>query len=230
MQHIFYDREDGWQHCKVCNGDEGSLPTDCPGTKMTAEQNEAVYAGTQNFDGGVWVTTTPNKTASCQVAETDPQRYAIVQYGPIIVSQHATPEVISEKQGYLPITDLPVCDDEFDSFVATESFNGIQHVALMKKFLLRAANRFHALDTEWRAMEGENDLPKIKMRAWAFLADQFTDKCADLSMFFRETDDFYEQSVQERLRLVKLANALVYSGRDPAKLADIAASEVAPAC
>jgi len=69
MQHIFYDREDGLQHCKVCNGGEGSLPTDCPGTKMTAWQDEAVYAGSLNFAGGVWVTTTPNYDLPATVQE-----------------------------------------------------------------------------------------------------------------------------------------------------------------
>ena len=43
--------------CSVCNGAEGSLPTDCPGTKMTLEQEERVYLGKLNFleSQGGWV-------------------------------------------------------------------------------------------------------------------------------------------------------------------------------
>jgi len=31
--------------CTICRGMEGSLPTDCPGVKMTQEQQDQVYAG-----------------------------------------------------------------------------------------------------------------------------------------------------------------------------------------
>jgi hypothetical protein len=43
--------------CTVCNGAEGSLPTDCPGKKMTEEQSNAIYAGTLDYrEGRGWVT------------------------------------------------------------------------------------------------------------------------------------------------------------------------------
>lgn len=54
MQHELNDREDGLRHCKVCNGGEGSLPSDCPGKKMPAETDEAVYAGLIDFVDGTW--------------------------------------------------------------------------------------------------------------------------------------------------------------------------------
>lgn len=35
--------------CKRCGGAEGSLPTDCPGEKITREQADAIYAGKLNY-------------------------------------------------------------------------------------------------------------------------------------------------------------------------------------
>lgn len=58
MDHIFHDREDGLAHCKVCNGGEGSLPTECPGRQMTATEADAVYAGQLDFVGGTWASAT----------------------------------------------------------------------------------------------------------------------------------------------------------------------------
>jgi hypothetical protein len=42
--------------CAVCHGCEGSLPTDCPGVRMTPEQEEGVYQDGRDFVGGVWTT------------------------------------------------------------------------------------------------------------------------------------------------------------------------------
>lgn len=42
--------------CSRCGGGEGSLPTECPGYRMTADQNDRVYAGWVDFVGGKWVT------------------------------------------------------------------------------------------------------------------------------------------------------------------------------
>lgn len=42
--------------CKVCNGTEGTLPKECPGVRMTSEQEDAVYAGKLDFVDGKWVT------------------------------------------------------------------------------------------------------------------------------------------------------------------------------
>lgn len=41
--------------CRVCGGAEGSLPTDCPGTFMTEDQQDHVYAGAIDFVGSTWV-------------------------------------------------------------------------------------------------------------------------------------------------------------------------------
>lgn len=40
--------------CTTCGGLEGSLPSTCPGTKMTEDQERAVYAGTLDFRNGAW--------------------------------------------------------------------------------------------------------------------------------------------------------------------------------
>jgi len=43
--------------CTVCVGAEGSLPTDCPGVRMTQEQEQNVYAGQLDYrDGKGWCT------------------------------------------------------------------------------------------------------------------------------------------------------------------------------
>ncbi len=55
MEHKLHDREDGLAHCMVCNGGEGSLPSDCPGYRMPAETEEAVYAGILDYQNGQWV-------------------------------------------------------------------------------------------------------------------------------------------------------------------------------
>lgn len=55
MNHSFYDREDGLMHCTVCSGAEGSLPTHCPGRKMTEEEKDAVFQGESNFKNGNWL-------------------------------------------------------------------------------------------------------------------------------------------------------------------------------
>lgn len=53
--HTLYDREDGLAHCSVCNGAEGSLPTDCPGERMKADIEDLVYAQVLDFQDGDWV-------------------------------------------------------------------------------------------------------------------------------------------------------------------------------
>ena len=55
MEHEYYDREDGLCHCKKCNGAEGSLPTDCPGVAMTANEQELVYGGRLDYCAGGWI-------------------------------------------------------------------------------------------------------------------------------------------------------------------------------
>jgi len=41
--------------CEVCGGGEGSLPTECPGVKMTGDQQDDVYAGKTDYRDGQWV-------------------------------------------------------------------------------------------------------------------------------------------------------------------------------
>lgn len=41
--------------CTVCGGGEGSLPTDCPGEKMTDLVEASVYAGRTDYVNGEWV-------------------------------------------------------------------------------------------------------------------------------------------------------------------------------
>lgn len=44
----------GLASCTVCGGGEASLPTDCPGRKMTREEADAVMDGGLDFVGGKW--------------------------------------------------------------------------------------------------------------------------------------------------------------------------------
>lgn len=52
FEHDFYKRDDDLSHCKICGGAEGSLPTLCPGRRMTVEEQDAVYANRLNFSSG----------------------------------------------------------------------------------------------------------------------------------------------------------------------------------
>lgn len=58
MKHDYFTNDDGLVYCKTCKGKEGSLPTDCPGQRMTELQGDAVYAGWLDFKDGVWGYTT----------------------------------------------------------------------------------------------------------------------------------------------------------------------------
>lgn len=60
MDHVYYERDDGLCHCKVCGGAEGSLPTDCPGTKMTQDQEDRVFGCTLDYRKGEWVILDPD--------------------------------------------------------------------------------------------------------------------------------------------------------------------------
>ncbi|MEU4332356.1 hypothetical protein [Nonomuraea dietziae] len=41
--------------CTICGGLEGSMPSTCPGQRMTADQSDAVYGGRLDFRDGQWV-------------------------------------------------------------------------------------------------------------------------------------------------------------------------------
>ncbi|WVR18155.1 hypothetical protein JXVLWARM_CDS_0104 [Burkholderia phage Bm1] len=48
--------------CTVCGGAEGSLPTKCPGYRMTIDQQDEVYAGRLNFtDRRGWYHSDPSQ-------------------------------------------------------------------------------------------------------------------------------------------------------------------------
>lgn len=41
--------------CSVCGGVEGSLATECPGVRLTLEQQDEIYAGILDFKNGGWL-------------------------------------------------------------------------------------------------------------------------------------------------------------------------------
>lgn len=43
--------------CDVCGGAEGSLPTHCPGRKLTPQEGEDIYSGEIDFKDGGWIKT-----------------------------------------------------------------------------------------------------------------------------------------------------------------------------
>lgn len=45
----------GLSSCTACGSFEGATTTECPGSRMTQEQIDAVYAGTLDFRDGQWV-------------------------------------------------------------------------------------------------------------------------------------------------------------------------------
>jgi len=71
MNHKLYDvgagREDsnfeGLMACSVCRGAEGTLPSECPGVKMTDDQQRQVMACEIDFKEGAWITPTFDRFA-----------------------------------------------------------------------------------------------------------------------------------------------------------------------
>ena len=41
--------------CRVCGGVEGSLPSDCPGKKMSSLDMDMVYEGLKDFKDDEWI-------------------------------------------------------------------------------------------------------------------------------------------------------------------------------
>lgn len=60
--HVLHDCNDancnvcsgGLAWCTVCGGAEGSMPSECPGVRMTADQEAAVLRGHLDFKAGRW--------------------------------------------------------------------------------------------------------------------------------------------------------------------------------
>lgn len=50
----------GLAFCTTCHGAEGSLPTECPGERMTERQQDDVHAARLDFIGGAWVNKDPH--------------------------------------------------------------------------------------------------------------------------------------------------------------------------
>ena len=46
----------GLASCNICHGGEATLPTECPGRAMTAEEMDAVMNRGLDFVGGKWRT------------------------------------------------------------------------------------------------------------------------------------------------------------------------------
>lgn len=57
MKHKLYEPDgyEGCAACSVCKGAESSLPTECPGKRMTTDQQDDVSWGRADFKDGVWV-------------------------------------------------------------------------------------------------------------------------------------------------------------------------------
>lgn len=55
MQHIFFDREDGLDHCRICGGAEGDLPSHCPDRRLTDKEQEQIAAGQIDYERGRFV-------------------------------------------------------------------------------------------------------------------------------------------------------------------------------
>lgn len=45
---------EGCAECAICWGFEGSLPSECPGRRMTRGEAQRVYAGALDFRAGRW--------------------------------------------------------------------------------------------------------------------------------------------------------------------------------
>lgn len=45
--------------CEVCGGTEASLPTMCPGRKMTPDEADSVQAAHLDFNNGKWISEEP---------------------------------------------------------------------------------------------------------------------------------------------------------------------------
>lgn len=54
MSHLYFEREDELLHCKICGGAEASLPTHCPGERMTDVIEGMVQVNQMNFVNGKW--------------------------------------------------------------------------------------------------------------------------------------------------------------------------------
>lgn len=57
--HNLDDPLDKLTHCRTCHGSDGSLPTHCPGRRLTGDEQEAIYTGHLDFIEGTWAKQKP---------------------------------------------------------------------------------------------------------------------------------------------------------------------------
>ena len=57
MEHKLYEPEgkEGIYICSVCRGAEASLPTECPGRRMTEKEQDKVQAMLIDYVHGKWI-------------------------------------------------------------------------------------------------------------------------------------------------------------------------------
>ena len=78
-EHRLENREDGLSHCMVCGGGEGSMPTLCPGRRLTSAETQDIYAGALDFNRSIMQGATwwrPAPIESDQAAEAYAVAYA----------------------------------------------------------------------------------------------------------------------------------------------------------
>lgn len=46
---------EGISFCSICNGAEGSLPTDCPGHRLSNDEADQILDGQLDYIDGRWV-------------------------------------------------------------------------------------------------------------------------------------------------------------------------------
>lgn len=56
--------EGGLFSCSICGGTEVTLPTECPGGRMTADEQDGVGAGQMDFKKGHWWLTKKGKNTN----------------------------------------------------------------------------------------------------------------------------------------------------------------------
>lgn len=63
-EHKLEDREDGLENCLTCGGAEGSMPTHCPGRRLTSYELDQIYDGQRNFLHGLWDIAVPERPSA----------------------------------------------------------------------------------------------------------------------------------------------------------------------
>ena len=61
--------------CTVCGGAEGSLPTECPGVRMSADRADDVYADMWDFKGGRWI---DRREIGIPISELTPEKFGAI--------------------------------------------------------------------------------------------------------------------------------------------------------